>query len=177
MPPFVILMYALIASKIIYAIVILILAQQTPGAETLWQIASWVFIIIAAMHLRLLLPYRQEKVKESQNPQSRSAFFIFWNALLESPVIYLLVCGLLSIFMEPIVPYTVIIPVIIWAIISTYIGINSLNTFASQIPIGELFSNDQNTIMQNNQKLIKTLLPSQIIWIIWLVISLVLIMQ
>jgi hypothetical protein len=170
-------MHALIASKIIYAIVILVLAQQTPGAETLWQIVSWVFIIIAAMHLRLLLPYRQEKVKESQNPQSRSAFFIFWNALLESPVIHLLVCGLLSIFMEPILPYTVIIPVIIWAIISTYLGINSLNTLASQIPIGELFSSDQNTIMQNNPKLIKALLPSLVIWFIGLIISLFFIMQ
>jgi len=173
-----ILMYAFCITPLIYAVVIWMLASQIAWAEEIAKRSISGLVIITLLYRKNLFPYWNEKVAQTVSTHP-SSFFIFWFALIQSSTMYILVCSLVSIFSEPrpIPHYSVLYPVLFWAFISTYMWIQALNNTASTLPDEVLFAQDSYTVFENNKKLIKALFIPSIVWIIWLVTSLILIFK
>ena len=66
-------------------------------------------------------------------------------------------------FFDPVPHHSVLYPVILGAIIATYLGIQALNNTASSLSDEMLFTQDQVIMQENNTKLIKALLVSSIL--------------
>ena len=178
MHPQLILMYTFWLSTIIYAVVIWMLSLQVSWAEEIAKRSIAWFLIIVLLYRKFLFPYWNEKVTKTASKHP-SSFFIFWFGLIQSSAIYILVCSLVSMFSEPrpIPHHSVLYPVILWALISTYMWIQALNNTASTLPDEMLFTQDNSIVVENNKKLFKALFIPSIVWIIWLVISLILIFK